>query len=82
MLHVIQSVSAHCTKAGEKDGSVWFASEMKCLIGECERIIAFPPGHFVSSREYCFFGKQTIPYYQPIWYQPDLFPKSQLITNG
>ena len=58
-----------------KDGSVWFASEMKCLVGECERIIAFPPGHFVSSREDCFFGKQTIPYYQPIWYQPDFIPQ-------
>ena len=26
-----------------KDGSVWFASEMKCLVGVCERIVNFPP---------------------------------------
>ena len=24
-----------------KDGSVWFASEMKCLVGVCERIVNF-----------------------------------------
>ena len=33
-----------------KDGSVWFASELKCLISHCERIISFPPGHYYSSK--------------------------------
>jgi asparagine synthase (glutamine-hydrolysing) len=45
-----------------KDGSVWFASEMKCLVGICERIINFPPGHYYTSEE----GKH-VPYYKPEW---------------
>ena len=45
-----------------KDGSVWFASEMKCLVGVCERIIHFPPGHYYTSKE----GKH-VPYFTPAW---------------
>jgi hypothetical protein len=32
-----------------KDGSVWFASEMKALIEDCERIEIVPPGHMYTS---------------------------------
>ncbi|KAI9095277.1 asparagine synthase [Phlyctochytrium arcticum] len=46
-----------------QDNSVWFSSEMKCLNEDCDRIIAFPPGHYYSSET----GKTT-EYYKPEWY--------------
>eukprot|EP00850_Spirogloea_muscicola_P013740 SM000095S24954 [mRNA] locus=s95:165010:169190:+ [translate_table: standard] len=33
-----------------RDGSVWFASEMKALVDDCERFQVFPPGHIFSSK--------------------------------
>ena len=45
------------------DNSVWFASEMKSLNQECDRIIAFPPGHIYKSDT-----KETVQYYKPAWY--------------
>ncbi|CAI5505009.1 unnamed protein product [Closterium sp. Naga37s-1] len=47
-----------------RDGSVWFASEMKALKDECERFEIFPPGKIYSS-------KQTPPMRQ--WYNPKWF---------
>ncbi|CAI5487715.1 unnamed protein product [Closterium sp. Naga37s-1] len=47
-----------------RDGSVWFASEMKALKDECERFEIFPPGSIYSS-------KQAPPmrrWYNPKWY--------------
>jgi len=32
-----------------RDGALWFASEMKALIQDCERFQEFPPGHYVST---------------------------------
>lgn len=29
-----------------RDGSMWFASEMKTLIEDCENYMEFPPGHY------------------------------------
>lgn len=45
------------------DGSVWFASEMKTLHEECDRIIAFPPGHYYDSKT-----KEIKRWYNPTWY--------------
>ncbi|KAJ3019490.1 UNVERIFIED_CONTAM: asparagine synthetase [Siphonaria sp. JEL0065] len=45
------------------DNSVWFASEMKSLHDECDRVIAFPPGHFYNSST-----QTTTEYYNPTWY--------------
>jgi asparagine synthase (glutamine-hydrolysing) len=53
------------------DGSIWFASEMKCLAAHCSKIITFPPGHFYSSKT----GTHTR-YYEPIWWNPDSFMPS------
>lgn len=33
-----------------KDGSTWFASELKALQAECDHYEAFPPGHYYSGR--------------------------------
>jgi asparagine synthase (glutamine-hydrolysing) len=32
------------------DGSLWFSSEMKALVDECDRFQEFPPGHYWSSK--------------------------------
>ncbi|KYQ90430.1 asparagine synthetase [Tieghemostelium lacteum] len=45
-----------------KDGSVWFSSEMKSLVDDCEKLQPFPPGHYYSSKSQSF-----VKYYQPSW---------------
>lgn len=45
-----------------KEGTVWFASELKALNEDCDRIIAFPPGHSYHSKN----GLKQ--YYNPKWY--------------
>jgi len=44
------------------DGSLWFASEMKAIVGQCERVMVFPPGHYYSSKT-----RQLHRYYKPDW---------------
>ncbi|XP_024524654.1 asparagine synthetase [glutamine-hydrolyzing] 2 [Selaginella moellendorffii] len=48
------------------DGSVWFASEMKALVDDCERFETFPPGHLYSSKA---GGLRR-------WYNPPWFSES------
>ncbi|KAG8932924.1 asparagine synthetase [Tulasnella sp. 419] len=45
---------------------VYFASELKALIDECDNIISFPPGHVYDSRT-----KTTERYYNPSWWDTD-----------
>eukprot|EP00283_Hemiselmis_rufescens_P011204 CAMPEP_0173435942 /NCGR_PEP_ID=MMETSP1357-20121228/15668_1 /TAXON_ID=77926 /ORGANISM="Hemiselmis rufescens, Strain PCC563" /LENGTH=644 /DNA_ID=CAMNT_0014400983 /DNA_START=52 /DNA_END=1986 /DNA_ORIENTATION=- len=44
------------------DGGVWFGSEMKCLLPECDKVEQFPPGHYWSSKT-----RQFTRYYFPDW---------------
>lgn len=46
----------------DKDGGIWFASEMKALADQCTSFAAFPPGHY--------YTPQTgfVEYYKPDWY--------------
>ncbi|KAH9951912.1 glutamine-hydrolyzing asparagine synthase [Amylocystis lapponica] len=44
-------------------GATYFASELKALVGECDSIISFPPGHVYDSRD-----KSTTRYYHPTWW--------------
>lgn len=46
--------------------AVYFASELKGLIDECDKIISFPPGHIYDSRH-----KTTRRYYNPSWMDTD-----------
>jgi asparagine synthase (glutamine-hydrolysing) len=48
-------------------GSVYFASELKCLPDECDKIISFPPGHVYDSRD-----DKTERYFDPTWWKGDL----------
>ena len=47
-------------------GAVYFASELKALMGECDKIISFPPGHVYDSAH-----GQTTRYYNPSWWDTD-----------
>ncbi len=43
-----------------------FASELKAIVDECDKIISFPPGHVYDSRD-----GTTTRYYHPTWWHGD-----------
>lgn len=45
---------------------VYFASELKAIVDECDSIISFPPGHVYDSR-----SNTTTRYYNPSWWNGD-----------
>ncbi|KAG5653973.1 hypothetical protein H0H81_008841 [Sphagnurus paluster] len=47
-------------------GAVFFASELKALVDDCDKIISFPPGHVYDSRD-----QSTTRYFQPSWWTGD-----------
>ncbi|HRN53318.1 MAG TPA: asparagine synthase B [Gemmatimonadaceae bacterium] len=46
----------------DADGRRWFASEMKALVGICDDVATFPPGHLLDSAE-----GVIRPYVAPAW---------------
>ncbi|CAG8440077.1 7207_t:CDS:2 [Ambispora gerdemannii] len=52
-------------------GTVYFASELKALNEDCDKIIAFPPGHIYDSET-----GETTRYYNPTWWNSDEIPKN------
>jgi asparagine synthase (glutamine-hydrolysing) len=59
-------------------GSVYFASELKCLLEECDKIISFPPGHVYDSRD-----DKTDRYFHPTWWNGDFEgPDGTIPTNA
>ncbi|KIM80753.1 hypothetical protein PILCRDRAFT_97794 [Piloderma croceum F 1598] len=52
--------------SSKRPGAVFFASELKALLDECDNIISFPPGHVYDSRD-----KSTTRYFQPSWWDGD-----------
>ena len=46
----------------DAQGRLWIASEMKALVGACEQIAVFPPGHFLDSRV-----GEIRAYWHPAW---------------
>ena len=61
----------------KRPGAVYFASELKALIDDCDTIISFPPGHFYDSRT-----NETTRYYKPTWWNGDLDgPEATIPTN-
>ncbi|KAF8557237.1 glutamine-hydrolyzing asparagine synthase [Imleria badia] len=52
--------------SSKRPGATYFASELKALSDECDKIIAFPPGHVFDSRD-----NSTTRYYQPAWFSGD-----------
>ncbi|KXN85460.1 putative asparagine synthetase [glutamine-hydrolyzing] [Leucoagaricus sp. SymC.cos] len=47
-------------------GAVYFASELKALVDDCDKIISFSPGHVYDSVD-----GSTKPYYNPTWLNGD-----------
>ncbi|CDK29303.1 unnamed protein product [Kuraishia capsulata CBS 1993] len=56
-------------RSSEKKGTVFFASELKCLVDECDDIIAFPPGHIYDS-----VTDKLVRYFQPTWWDAKKIP--------
>jgi len=55
-----------------RDGSLWFASEMKALVNDCERFEEFPPG--------CYWNQNTQKaerWYDPSWWTESI-PRTPL----
>jgi len=50
-----------------KDGSLWFASEMKAIAENCERFDEFPPGHLWSNKT-----GQLTRWYNPPWFSEQI----------
>ena len=54
------------------DGSVWFASEMKCIFEDCsQKLVSFEPGTIYDS----MLGKSER-WYEPTWWSEWFLPKS------
>ncbi|TFK29859.1 asparagine synthase [Coprinopsis marcescibilis] len=53
--------------SSERPDVVFFASELKSLVDDCDKIIAFPPGHVYDSKD-----DSTTRYYKPSWWNGDL----------
>ncbi|KAJ7156033.1 hypothetical protein C8R43DRAFT_420736 [Mycena crocata] len=52
--------------SSKRPGAVFFASELKALVDECDKIISFPPGHVYDSKD-----GSTARYYTPSWWKGD-----------
>ncbi|KAG8946454.1 asparagine synthetase [Tulasnella sp. 424] len=55
---------------------VYFSSELKTLVDECDKIISFPPGHVYDSRD-----KSTVRWFNPTWWDTDAADGSKVPTN-
>lgn len=49
--------------SSKRPGAVYFSSELKSIVEECDKIIAFPPGHVYDSKD-----DSTTRYYKPTWW--------------
>jgi asparagine synthase (glutamine-hydrolysing) len=57
----------------DRQEHLYVASEMKALVGPCERIREVPPGHFFLGHEP---DKGFQPYYEPQWAKPGQVPRA------
>jgi asparagine synthase (glutamine-hydrolysing) len=57
----------------KEPGTVYFASELKCLHPVCDKIEAFPPGHVYDS-----LTKERTRYFQPSWWDEKKTPNTPL----
>ncbi|EIN07469.1 glutamine-hydrolyzing asparagine synthase [Punctularia strigosozonata HHB-11173 SS5] len=53
-------------RSSQRPGAVWFASELKSLVDDCDDILSFPPGHVYDSTD-----NSTTRYFQPTWWEGD-----------
>jgi asparagine synthase (glutamine-hydrolysing) len=55
--------------SSQRPGAVYFASELKAIVDECDKIISFPPGHVYDSKT-----NTTERYFKPTWWDTDVGP--------
>jgi len=60
----------------DEDKSIWFASEMKALVDQVDRLQEFPPGHYFSSESNGF-----VRWFEPFWLNPSAIPTKKLDLN-
>ena len=58
----------------DRQDHMYVASEMKALVGHCERIREFPPGHFFLGHE---ADKGFQRYYEPKWMEEGFVPQEE-----
>ncbi|KII89214.1 hypothetical protein PLICRDRAFT_29561 [Plicaturopsis crispa FD-325 SS-3] len=64
--------------SSKRPGATWFASELKTLVDDCDKIISFPPGHVYDSAD-----DSTVRYFQPSWWNGDAEgPEATIPTNA
>lgn len=56
-------------RSSKKPGCRFFASELKCLIEECDTLEVFPPGHVYDSET-----DQVTRYFEPAWWDTSKIP--------
>lgn len=56
--------------------AVFFSSELKCLVDECDKIISFPPGHVYDSKD-----NSTVRYFKPTWWNSNLIGPDATIPS-
>ncbi|KAH3678997.1 hypothetical protein WICPIJ_008755 [Wickerhamomyces pijperi] len=66
-------VTLYLGRSSKSPKSVYFASELKCLVDECDDIIAFPPGHVYDSNTDSFTR-----YFQPTWWDEEKIPTTPI----
>lgn len=57
-------------KSSKNPRTRYFASELKCLIDECDEVEAFPPGHVYDSNT-----DEVTRYFTPTWWDSSLVPQ-------
>lgn len=60
-------------KSSKTPDTRYFASELKCLVDECDEITAFPPGHIYDSKT-----DQLTRYFTPSWWDASKVPEKHV----
>jgi len=60
-------------KSSKSPSTRYFASELKCLVDECDEIFAFPPGHVYDSNT-----DEITRYFQPTWWDDSNVPEEHV----
>lgn len=66
-------VTLYMGKSSKAPNTRYFASELKCLIDECDEIFAFPPGHVYDSNT-----DQITRYFTPTWWDGAQVPQERV----
>ncbi|QBM85675.1 asparagine synthase glutamine-hydrolysing [Metschnikowia aff. pulcherrima] len=66
-------VTLYMGKNSKAPKTRYFASELKCLIDECDEIFAFPPGHVYDSNT-----DEITRYFTPTWWDGEKVPEKRV----